>query len=78
MAIGSSVVIAIGSNPNVPAARIQSRADYVAVPITIHGDAKDAIKRFDLIETTLREISSRVKPHPDLSVRPGVVSLSPL
>jgi hypothetical protein len=77
IAIGSSVVIATGYTPNLPAARIQTRADYVAVPINIHSDAKDAIKRFDQIETTLREISSRVKPHPDLSVRPGVVSLSP-
>jgi len=76
MAIGSSVVIAAGYNPNLPAVRIQTRADYVAVPINVHSDAKDAVKRFDQIETALREISSRVKPHADLSVRPGVVSLS--
>lgn len=72
----SSVVIAAAYNPNLPSARIQTRADYVAVPINVQSDAKDPLKRFDQIESALREISGRVKPHADLSVRFGVVSLS--
>ena len=75
-AAGASVVIAAGYSPNLPSARIQTRADYVAVPINVQSDAKDPLKRFDQIESALREISGRVKPHADLSVRFGVVSLS--
>jgi len=72
----SSVVIAAGYNPNAPAARIQTRADYVAVPINVQSDAKDPLKRVDQTEAALREIAGRVKPYADLSVRFGIVSLS--
>jgi hypothetical protein len=75
-AAGPSVVIAAGYNLNLPPARIQTRADYVAVPINIQSDTKDPLRRFDQIESALREMSSRVKPHADLSVRFGIVSLS--
>ena len=46
-AAGSSVVVAAGYNPALPSARIQTRADYVAVPINVQSDAKDPFKRFD-------------------------------
>jgi len=74
---GSSVVIAGGYSPNVPSVKVQLRADYVAVPITIQNDAKDPLKRIDQIESALRAIAERVKQHVDLAVRVGVVSLSP-
>jgi len=72
-----SLVIAVGYSPNAPSVKMQLRADYVAVPITIQNDAKDPLKRFDQIENALRAISDRVKQHVDLAVRFGVVSLSP-
>jgi len=56
---------------------MQLRADFVAVPITIQHEAKDPLKRFDQIENALRAISDRVKQQGDLSVRFGIVSLSP-
>jgi hypothetical protein len=74
---GPSVVIAVGYSPNVPSVKMQLRADYVAVPITIQNEAKDPLKRFDQIENALRAISDKVKQHVDLAVRFGVVSLSP-
>lgn len=77
LAGGSSVVVAIASSPNVPPAKLRLRADYVAVPISIHSDARDPLKRIDQIENSLRGISERIKQHPDLAVRFGVVSLSP-
>ena len=73
----SSVVIAIGYNPYAPTVRLQLPADYVAVPITIQNDSKDPIKRSDEIEKTFRSITEKLKQHPDISVKPGVVSLSP-
>ncbi|PYM16522.1 MAG: hypothetical protein DMD81_12340 [Candidatus Rokuibacteriota bacterium] len=73
----SSVVIAVGYMPTVPPVRIQARADYVAVPITIQSDAKDALKRIDQVEQALRTISDRSKQHSDFAIRSGVVSLSP-
>jgi len=77
LAGGPSVVIAVGYSPNVPAVKMQLRADCVAIPITIQSDAKDPLKRIDQIENALRAISDRVKQHPDLAIRFGVVSLSP-
>jgi len=56
---------------------MQLRADFVAVPITIQHEAKDPLKRIDQIENALRMISDRIKQQGDLSVRFGVVSLSP-
>ena len=73
----SSVVIAVGYNPHAPTVRLQLPADYVAVPITIQNDSKDPIKRADEIEKALRSITEKLKQHPDLSVKPGIVSLSP-
>ena len=73
----SQVVIAVGYMPTVPPVRIQARADYVAVPITIQSDAKDALKRIDQVEQALRTISDRSKQHSDFAIRSGVVSLSP-
>jgi hypothetical protein len=77
LADGSSVVIAVGYNPSVPSVRMQLRAEYVAVPVSIQSDAREAPKRIDQIENALRAVSDRVKPHADLAVRFGVVSLSP-
>jgi len=77
MAGSSSVIIAVGYSPSVPPVKLQLRADYVAVPLTLQGDAKDPLKRIDQIEQSLRAISEGVKPHADLAVRFGVVSLSP-
>jgi|SRR5437867_4465430 len=78
VAVGTpSFVVAVGYSPHAPSVRMQLRADVVAVPITIQHDAKDPLKRFDQIENALRAISDRVKQQGDLSVRFGVVSLSP-
>jgi hypothetical protein len=74
---GPSVSIAVGYNPNVPSVRLQLRADYVAVPVTIQSDSKDPLKRIDQMENALRTISDRIKQHSDLATRYGVVSLSP-
>lgn len=73
----SSVVIAVGYNPYAPTVRLQLPADYVAVPITIQNDSKDPIKRSDEIEKIFRSITEKLKQHPDLSVKLGIVSLSP-
>ena len=73
----SSVVIAVRYTPDAPAVRLQMQADYVAIPITIHNDSKDPIKRADEIEKSIHLITDKVKQHPNLTVRPGVVSLSP-
>jgi hypothetical protein len=73
-----SVAIAAGYSPAaVPPTKLQMRADYVAVPVTIKSDAKDSLKRIDQVESTLRALSDRIKQHPDLAIRFGVVSLSP-
>jgi hypothetical protein len=73
----SSIVVAIGYTPSAPSVRIQTRADFLAVPITIQSDAKDPMKRIDHIESALRAVSDRVRQHTDLAMKPGVVSLSP-
>ena len=73
----SSVVIAVGYNPYAPAVRVQVAADFVAVPISIQNDSKDPVKRADEIEKALRAVSEKLKQHPDLTVKSGVVSLSP-
>jgi hypothetical protein len=73
----SSVVIAVGYSPYTPTARMQVAADYVAIPINIQNDSKDPVKRSDEIEKALRLVTERLKQHPDLTMRPGVVSLSP-
>lgn len=76
-ASSSSVVIAVGYNPHAPTVRLQLPADYVAVPITIQNDSKDPIKRADEIEKAFRSITEKLKQYPDLTVKPGIVSLSP-
>jgi hypothetical protein len=73
----SSVVIAVGYSPHTPTVRMQIAADFVAIPINIQNDSKDPVKRSDEIEKALRLVTERLKQHPDLTVRPGVVSLSP-
>ncbi len=73
----ASAVIAFGYSPDVPAVRIQVPADFVAVPISVQNGLDDPVMRSDEIEKTLRAISERIKQHPDLSLVPGVVSLSP-
>jgi hypothetical protein len=73
----SSVVIAVGYSPYTPTVRMQVAADYVAIPINIQNDSKDPVKRSDEIEKALRLVTERLKQHPDLTMRPGVVSLSP-
>ena len=41
---GSVFVVAGGYHAPVPPVRIQMRADYVGVPITVSTDSKDAVK----------------------------------
>jgi hypothetical protein len=77
LASESSVVIAGGYTSNVPSVKIQMRADYLAVPVSVQSDTKDPLKRIDQIENALRSLADRVKPHSDLAMRPGIVSLSP-
>jgi len=72
-----SFVVAVAYSPHAPSVRMQLRADFVAVPLTIQHEAKDPLRRFDQIENALRAISDRIKQQGDLSVRFGVVSLSP-
>src|SRR5262245_37174425 len=73
-----SVAIAAGHNSAaVPPTKLQMRADYVAVPVTIKSDTKDSVKRIDQVELALRALTGRVKQHTDLAVRFGAVSLSP-
>jgi hypothetical protein len=73
----SSVIIAVGYSPQAPAARLKLAADYVAVPISIQSDAKDAMKRSDEIEKALRTLTERLALQPGLKIMPGVISLSP-
>jgi hypothetical protein len=77
LASESSVVIAGGYTSNVPAVKIQMRADYLAVVVSVQSDTKDPLKRIDQIENALRSLADRVKQHSDLAMRPGIVSLSP-
>lgn len=72
----SAVIIAVGYNTQIPAARMQVPADYVAVPITIENDAKDPIKRNDEIEKTLRAVTEKLETQ-GLKIQPGVISLVP-
>lgn len=75
---GSSVVvIAAGHGAQGPAARMKVPADYVAIPMSIHSDAKDPVRRGDEIEKAFRAITEKLAPHPDLKAMPGVISLSP-
>lgn len=73
---GSTVVVATGHTLHAQAVRIVVPADYVAVPLTIQNDAKDAALRFDQIQIAYRQLTEKVAQHPDLSLRHGVVSLS--
>ena len=73
----SSVVIAVGYNASAPSVRMQVPADFVAMPIQIHNDSKDPAKRSDEIEKALRSLTDKLHQLPDLSVKQGVVSLSP-
>jgi hypothetical protein len=73
----SSVVIATGYTSSGPSVKVQMRADYLAVPVSIQSDSKDPLKRIDQIENAFRSLADRVKQHSDLAMRPGVVSLSP-
>src|SRR6185436_11215733 len=74
---GQSVVIAVGYNPSAPTAHVQISADFVAIQINVQSDARDPLKRTDEIEKALRVVAERVKQDATLSIRPGVVSLSP-
>ena len=74
---GSVFVVAAAYTPTLPPVRIQARADYVAVPITVLSDAKEAAKASDDVERALKALSDRVKQHPGLELRTGVVSLAP-
>jgi len=77
LASESSVVIAVGYASSVPPVRVQTRADYLAVPVSVQSDTKDPLKRIDQIENALRCLADRVKQQGDLAIRPGSVSLSP-
>jgi hypothetical protein len=77
LASESSVVIAVGYASSVPPVRVQTRADYLAVPVSVQSDTKDPLKRIDQIENALRSLADRVKQQGDLAIRPGSVSLSP-
>jgi hypothetical protein len=73
----SSVVIAVGYNPSAPTVRIHVPADFVAMPINVQNDSKDAVKRADEIEKALRSIADKLHQSPDITLKQGVVSLSP-
>jgi len=72
----SSVVIAVGYNPSAPTVRMQVPADFVAMPIHVQNDSKDAVKRADEIEKALRSIADTLHQYPDITLKQGVVSLS--
>jgi len=72
-----TAVLAFGYSPDAPAVKIQVPADFVAVPISIQNGFDDPVKRAEEIEKTLLAISQQIKQHPDMSVVPGVISLSP-
>jgi hypothetical protein len=46
LASESSVMIAAGYTSNVPSVKVQMRADYLAVPVSVQSDTKDPLKRF--------------------------------
>lgn len=74
---GSVFVVAAAYTPTLPPVRIQLRADYVAVPITISTESKEAARGSDDVERALKAVTERVKQHPGLELRTGVVSLAP-
>jgi hypothetical protein len=76
-ASGPAAVIASGYEHNAPEVRLQITADYVAIPVTIHSDAKDPVKRMDQLEQALRALSGAIRQYPELSIRQDVLSLSP-
>lgn len=47
---GSILVIAAGQTVQGPAARMKVGADYVVVPVMVHNDSKDPVRRNDAIE----------------------------
>jgi hypothetical protein len=59
------------------ATHIELKADYVAIPIRIEADYKNPIDRISAIEKARISLVKAVEKHTDLSVKPGVVSLSP-
>jgi hypothetical protein len=77
-AAGDSVfVVAAAYTPTLPPVRIQARADYVAVPIIVSTDSKNAATGSDDVERALKAVRERVRQHPGLELRTGVVSLAP-
>jgi hypothetical protein len=72
----STVTIAAASGPQAPAAKLQVRADYVAIPLTVKSSAKDPLKRTDELEKTFRIIADAVGRQPDIKLKTGVVSLA--
>jgi hypothetical protein len=72
----SSVVIAVGYSPSAPTVRMQVPADFVAMPIHVQNDSKEAVKRADEIEKALRSISDKLHQYPDITLKQGAVSLS--
>jgi hypothetical protein len=70
-------VVAASYTPTLPPVRIQVRADYVAIPLTIATDSKDVARGSEEIERALRAVTEQVKKQPGLQVRTGVVSLAP-
>lgn len=72
-----SAVIAFGYQPQTPAVKLQIPADYVAIPITIHGDDKDPLKRADDVEKSMRMVVDRMKQYPDLTLKMSAISLMP-
>ena len=73
----SGVVLAFGYTPSAPTARMQVPADFVAMPLHIHSDAKDPVKRADDIEKAVRALTDKLQQQPDVAIKSGVVSLSP-
>jgi hypothetical protein len=76
-AAGSTVVVASSYSPHAPAVRLVVPADYVAIPIAIQDESRDAAIRFDQIQRAYRTLTENIAQHADLSVRHGMVSLSP-
>jgi hypothetical protein len=72
----STVTIAAASAPQTPAVKLQVRADYIAVPLTIKSNAKDPLKRTDETEKMYHIIADAVGHQPDMKLKTGVVSLA--
>jgi hypothetical protein len=73
---GSSVSIAVAYDPAVPAMRLRMPADFVALPVKMECDLKDAARRTDAMENALHTLADAIAKAPDLLIRPGVVSLA--